>query len=270
MPHALTFWARSLWRIERKIMGCRLGIGYARGGAHQLAAKIFWGVSACIKDHHDALANLEGGLDRLLKPLSVSLVSPTVWFMDSQPINYKFNEMHLVSIDLHVWDNLTDFTIYTDIYKSAFGDTLKQFLIMTLTAFDKRGEKRYAMTIESRLYHVENLTFGIFHHFLTRLIRTRLTGTRIEQTQKIVDLRYSANSRARILIRCLLLNRDDRAKAGNLVNIRALRTSEKLTGIGGESLNIATLPLSINGIKCERRLSATAHACEDNKTIPRN
>jgi len=67
-----------------------------------------------------------------------------------------------------------------------------------------------------------------------------------------------------------LLNGDYRAQAGDLINIRALQVTDKLTGISRKCFHITPLPLCIYGVKGERRFTRPAQAGEHHKLVPWN
>ena len=61
----------------------------------------------------------------------------------------------------------------------------------------------------TRENQIKDLVVGILHHLLTRNIRVSIRSTRKKQSQKIIDLCDSANSRTRIARSGLLVNADD-------------------------------------------------------------
>ena len=87
------------------------------------------------------------------------------------------------------------------------------------------------------------------HHLLTRHGRVGTRGTRIQQTQEIVDLGNRTDRRTRVLVGGLLLDRHNGTQTRNLIDIRTFHIADELAGIGREGLHIATLPLGIDRIE---------------------
>ncbi len=54
-----------------------------------------------------------------------------------------------------------------------------------------------------------------------------------------------------------------------MVNLRALKFSEHIAGVGRESLDIAPLPLGKDCVECERRLTAAAEAGDNCQRLVR-
>src|SRR5215475_11085197 len=91
-----------------------------------------------------------------------------------------------------------------------------------------------------------------------------------EQPEVVVNFRGSGDGRARIARRVFLANGDCGRDAGDLVNIGLLHAFEKLAGIGGQGLDIAPLPFSVNSVKGQRGFAGTADAGDDGERIVRD
>ena len=73
-----------------------------------------------------------------------------------------------------------------------------------------------------------------------------------KQPHIIINLSHRAHGRARIFRRCLLLNRNGRAEAADMINVRFFHHIKELAGIGAEAFDIAALPFGIDRIKGKR------------------
>ena len=115
-------------------------------------------------------------------------------------------------------------------------------------------------------------------HLAHRLALDRETGggrigdadPRPEQAHVVVDLGHRADGRARVLRRRLLLDRDRRREAVDLVDVRLLHHFEELAGIGRERLDIAPLPLGVDGVEGERGLARAREPGEHDQLVARN
>src|SRR6185369_266615 len=78
-----------------------------------------------------------------------------------------------------------------------------------------------------------------------------LSDTREKQSQVVVNLGLSADSRARIACRILLANGDCGRNAVNLVDVRFVHALEKLARISGQRFDVAALSLGVDRVKSE-------------------
>ena len=97
-----------------------------------------------------------------------------------------------------------------------------------------------------------------------------LPAARKEQPQIIINLRRRRHVRTRIPRGILLPDRHRRRDPGNFVHIRFFHALQKLASIGRERLDVTTLALRINGVKCERRFSGAADASNHGNGVMRN
>ena len=77
----------------------------------------------------------------------------------------------------------------------------------------------------------------------------RLAGRGEKQPEVIVNLRGGGDGRARVAAGAALLDRDGRREALDEIDVRLLHLVEKLPGIDGKALDIAPLPLGVEGIE---------------------
>ena len=134
---------------------------------------------------------------------------------------------------------------------------------MALSVFDDRSEEVDFLAAEPLEYQLNDLFLGIFHHRLARQIADSLTDTGVEQAEEVVDFGCGADSASRIAVDGLLLDRDNRAQAGNIVDVGTLEVAEHVAGVGGEGLDIAALALGIDRIESEGGFARTAEAGDD-------
>ena len=140
--------------------------------------------------------------------------------------------MAFIAVNLHSTGNLDNFSIDPNIQIPLTAHAFEKLPIMSFTLSDEWGEDEYSLTDIVCENHLNDLFFGILYHLLSRQIAIGGTRTGKKKSKVVVNLRSCAYGRARILVRCLLFNTDDRAQTCNLVNIRTLHPSEKVAGIG--------------------------------------
>ena len=93
---------------------------------------------------------------------------------------------------------------------------------------------------------------------------------RPQQPHVIVDLGDGADGRARIARGGLLLDRDGRGEAVDLVDVRLLHHLQELAGIGGKRFHVAALAFGIDGVESERGLARAREPGEHHQLIARN
>ena len=114
-------------------------------------------------------------------------------------------------------------------------------------------------------------------HLADRLALDRQAGrrrigdadAREEQAHVVVDLGDGADRRARIARGRLLLDRDGRRQAVDLVDVRLLHHLEELAGIGRQALDIAALALGIDRVEGERRFARAGQAGHHDQRVAR-
>ncbi len=95
----------------------------------------------------------------------------------------------------------------------------------------------------------------------------RRADASIQQPQVIVNLCHRADGGARVVAGPLLVNRDGRAEALNLVYIRFVHLPQKLAGIGRQAFHVAPLPFGVDGIKGQAALAAARQPGDDDKLV---
>ncbi len=114
-------------------------------------------------------------------------------------------------------------------------------------------------------------------HLADRLALDRQAGrrrighadARQQQAHVVVDLGDGADRRARVLRGGLLLDRDGRRQAVDLVDVRLLHHLQELARIGRQALDIAALAFGIDRVEGERRLAGAGQAGDHDQAVAR-
>ena len=97
----------------------------------------------------------------------------------------------------------------------------------------------------------------------------RLADPGEQQAQVVVDLGDGADRRARVAPGALLVDRDGRRQAVDLVDVRLLHLAEELAGVGGQALDIAALALGVDRVEGEAGLAGAGQAGDDDEPVAR-
>ena len=149
--------------------------------------------------HHDSIALLHS------QSHAVSQTG-TVLLINHQFLNHHLYIMVAVTVQFHARLDLTHLTVHTNIDVSLTSDALKQLLVMTLAVAHQRCQHIDTLSLIVRYNALHNLLLGELDHFLTAQVRERLTSTRKQKSQIIIDFSHSTHRRTRIPVGCLLFN----------------------------------------------------------------
>ncbi len=92
---------------------------------------------------------------------------------------------------------------------------------------------------------------------------------RPQQAHVVVDLGHGRDGTARVARGGLLLDRDRRGEPVDMLDIGLLHHLEELARVGRQALDIAPLPLGIDGVEREGRLAAARQAGDHDQAIAR-
>ena len=90
-----------------------------------------------------------------------------------------------------------------------------------------------------------------------------------QQPEVVVDLGHRAHRRARVAAGALLVDRDRRAQAVDLVDVRLLHLAEELAGVGRQALDVAALALGIDRVEGEAALARAGQPGDDHQPVAR-
>ena len=148
---------------------------------------------------------------------------------------------------------------------------LGEFLaVLALAPAHDRRQQIEPRALGQRQDAVDHLRDGLA---LDRQAGRRRIGhadARPQQPHVVVDLGDGADGRARIARGGLLLDRDGRRQAVDLVDVRLLHHLQELARIGRERLDIAALALGVDGVERERGFAGTRQPGEHHQPVARN
>jgi hypothetical protein len=90
-----------------------------------------------------------------------------------------------------------------------------------------------------------------------------------QQPQVVVDFGDGADRRARVVAGALLVDRDRRRQARDVLDVGLVHLAQELARVARQALDIAPLPLGIDGVEGQRRLAAARQPGDDHQAIPR-
>jgi hypothetical protein len=93
---------------------------------------------------------------------------------------------------------------------------------------------------------------------------------REKHPQIIRDIGHRPDGGARVGADCFLINRHDRRKAVDEIDVGLFQLTDETLRKRGHGCQQPSLSFGIDGVEGQRRFSRTAHARDDNELVPRN
>ena len=119
-----------------------------------------------------------------------------------------------------------------------------------LAVLDERAEDEQAGALRQRQDLVDDLLDALaLDRVAVRAVRDADPGE--QQAQVVVDLGDRADRRTRVADCALLIDRDGRRQAVDLVDVRLLHLPEELAGVRAQALDIASLALGVDRVEGE-------------------
>ena len=118
----------------------------------------------------------------------------------------------------------------------------------------------------------EDLVHDLGHALALDLVAVgtvRMTDARKEQAHVVVDLSDRADRGARVARGALLVNRDGRRQAVDLVDVRLLHLAQELACVGAQRFDVASLALGVDRVEGQAALARAGQAGDDHEPVAR-
>ena len=155
--------ARTLRRIERKVMRSRLAIRKPRHRTHQAFAVVPHTFGLRIQNHQQSVPLLHGNCHALLQARFILSVHRHL-------VYHHFDVMVLVAVELHPVNDFFHLSVHTHVKIPFLPHLLEKLLIVSLARTDQRSQNEDFPSLIVAVYQIKNLLFGIFHHFFARQV----------------------------------------------------------------------------------------------------
>ena len=148
-----------------------------------------------------------------------------------------------------------------------FGELLA---VLALAAAHDRRQQIEPRAFRQRQHAVDHLRDDLALDRQARGGRIGHADARPQQAHVVVDLGDGADGGARVLRGRLLLDRDRRRQAVDLVDVRLLHHLQELARIGRQRFDVAALALGIDGVEGERGFAGAGQAGEHHQLVAGN
>ncbi len=216
-----------------------------------------------IFDHRQALGEFQRGLKAFRQPLA-----------DVRPhhdaVDHDVDVVREFLVERGRFRQFVEGAVDLDPLKSlleVFGELLA---VLALAAAHHRRQQIEPCALGQRQHAVDHLRDDLALDRQAGRGRIGHADPRPQQAHVVVDLGDGADGRARILRGGLLLDRDRRRQAVDLVDVRLLHHLQELARIGRQRFDVAALALGIDGVEGERGFAGAGQAGEHHQLVARN
>ncbi len=139
--------------------------------------------------------------------------------------------MLLLLLQLDFISQLMHCAVDNDTHIAVFAQILQELLKFALAATHHRRQHLNLGAFRHGEDLIDHLLHGLRANGLPTLRTMRNPDAREQQSHIVIDFGHRSNSGARVIIRRLLINRNRRREAGDVIHIRLVHLSQKLPRI---------------------------------------
>ena len=178
--------------------------------------------------------------------------------------------MLLVLLQPDLLGELIQAPIHPDPDVAGLPGVLEDLLVLPLPGTDHGGENLDARPLRQLQNLVDDLVNGLLADLLAADGAVGGAHTGPEKAEVVVNLRHRAHGGAGVLAGGLLVNRDGRGEAVDVVHVRLLHLAQEHPGVGGEALHVAPLALGVDGVEGQGGLAGAGKAGDHHQLVPRD
>ena len=205
--------------------------------------------------HHyeGALAHAQGGSHGTAHARVIALLG-------LEFVHNKLDKVGFVAVErLHIV-KIADDRVHPHLGVTLLAQLVEELAVVAFPPSHQRREQQAALAAEGFHYQLYYLGIGEAHHLLARQGRVGRGGLGVEKPQEVGHFGDGADGRAGIVARRFLFYGDDGAQTRNTLNLRLFKYAHKVFGIGREGVQVAPLPLGVDGVEGKRGLAASAQS----------
>ncbi len=252
---------RELARLELRKRGTTFRAAVALGKDLAGGAP-FLGVA--VEYHlHEPLGELQRSLDGVGE-------APPVVGTNHQPIHDHRNAVVRGLGELRRLRQLHLLSVHQRAYEALLSGRLEEIAKLAFPPAHERREHLDTRVGGPAEYGVGYLTGALALDRPAALRAVRKPRTGVEEPEIVVDLGDRSDRGARVVAGRLLLDRDGRREPLDGVDIGLLHEPEELASVGRERLDVAPLPLGVDGVEGERRLPRAREPRDDGEAVTRD
>ncbi len=264
-------------RVERERARLQLVDGRAVVGARVALAVAMLlearplAVTGGRRDHDDALAQPERGLDRIGQPGRIrrrlaGRFRPT----HDEAVHHDLDRVALVLVEAPDLRQVHLLAIHPDADEALLARGLEDAVALGLAILDERPQHQEPAPLGQRVDLVDHLLDGLALDLAPADGAVRVPDPGEQEPQVVVDLGHGADGRARVPAGALLVDGDRRREAVDLVDVRLLHLAQELARVRREALDVPALALGVDGVEGEAALARPGEAGDHHQPVPRD
>ncbi|MNV51125.1 hypothetical protein D3C71_1431640 [compost metagenome] len=168
------------------------------------------------------------------------------------------------------WRHRIDFVqraVHPHAHEALRAQLVEHLGVLALALADDRGQQHVALLRVQGEHVVDHLADRLRFQRVAVVGAARAAHAGVQQAQVVVDLGDRAHGGARVVRGRLLLDRDGRGQALDVVQVRLLHHAQELPGIGRQRLHVTALAFGVDGVEGQRRLARAGQAGDDNQLV---
>ncbi len=224
----------------------------------------------CVRQVHDQepLGQPQRRLDRVghargIRPRAALVIG----LADDQPVDHDLDAVLVLLVELDLLVEVAKLAVHPHANEAGLLGAGQQLLVLALAILDQRRHQHRPRPLGQLVDLVDHLLHGLALDLATADRAVHAADAREQQAQVVVDLGDRPDRRARVPRGALLVDADGRAQPVDLVDVRLLHLSQELARVGGEALDVAALPLGVDGVEGKARLPRAGEAGDDDEPI---
>ncbi len=187
-----------------------------------------------------------------------------------QPVHHDLDRVvELLVQRRHLVERVDD-AVDRDPGEALAADLLEHVPVLALAVAHQGREDQEPGALRERQHLVGDLLHALAGDRPPADGAVRLADPGEQQPQVVVDLGDRRDRGARVAARGLLVDRDRRREALDVVDVRLVHLAEELAGVGREALDVAPLPLGVERVERQARLPAPREAGDHHQIVARD
>ena len=187
---------------------------------------------------------------------------------DDVAVDDDLDRVALVLVELGRVGDVDHLAVDPDADEALPAGAVEDAVALGLAVLDQRPQHEQPGAFRQRQHLVDDL--------LDRLALDRVAVGTVrdadpgeQQPQVVVDLGDGADRGARVARGALLVDRDRRRQAVDLVDVRLLHLAQELAGVRAQALDVAALALGVDGVEGQARLARAGQSGDDDEAVAR-
>ena len=214
-------------------------------------------------DFEQVLSVLERDFERIGQPLLDAAAN-------REPVHHHLDGVALILVERRLFAELVKLAVDFRAHESRAAHIRQLLAILALAIAHDRREDVNPRALGELHDLVDDLLHALLGDFSPAVVTERVADAREQQPQVVVNLGDGADGRARIARGGFLLDRNRRRQPLDRIDVGLFHLLEELARIRRERLDVAALPLGIDGVEGERRFSRTRQPGDHDQAIARN